>query len=155
MAAVAALALGIGANTAVFSLMDAVVLRPLPYPHSERLMSVGPTEHGHAMVATSWPMFSDWQEQSRIFESLAGYMAGSANLTGGDPVRVNAAHITPEMFAVLGTAPLVGALEAPARTAVVSYGFWMRRFGGDRAALGRTLILDGEAYTLAGVLLEG
>jgi putative ABC transport system permease protein len=154
-AAVAALALGIGANTAVFSLMDAVVLRPLPYPHPERLMSAGPTEHGHAMVATSWPMFRDWQEQSRIFESLAGYMAGSANLTGGDPVRVNAAHITPEMFAVLGTAPLVGALEAPARTAVVSYGFWMRRFGGDRAALGRTLILDGEAYTLAGVLLEG
>jgi putative ABC transport system permease protein len=77
-AAVAALALGIGANTAVFSLMDAVVLRPLPYPHPERLMSVDPTEHGHAMVATSWPMFRDWQEQSRIFESLAGYMAGSA-----------------------------------------------------------------------------
>ena len=152
VAAVAALALGIGANTAVFSLMDAVVLRPLPYPHPERLMSVDPTEHGRAMVATSWPMFRDWREQSRIFESLAGYMAGSANLTGGDPVQVNAAHITPEMFAVLGTAPLVGALEAPARTAVASYGFWMRRFGGDRAALGRTLILDGEAYTLAGVL---
>ena len=79
MAAVAALALGIGANTAVFSLMDAVVLRPLPYPHPERLMSVDLTEHGHAMVATSWPMFRDWQERSRILKSLAGYMAGSAN----------------------------------------------------------------------------
>ena len=155
-AAVAALALGIGANTAVFSLMDAVVLQPLPYPHPERLTSVDPTERGHAMVSTSWPMFHDWQEQNRVFEGLAGYMDDSANLTGvGEPVRVNAARITPEMFAVLGSAPLAGALDASARTAVVSYGFWMRRFGGDRAALGRTLILDGHAYTLAGVLPRG
>jgi putative ABC transport system permease protein len=151
-AALAALALGIGANTAIFSLMDAVVLRPLPYPHPDRLMSVAATEKGGAMNNTAWPMFCDWQEQTRVFERLAAYTGGSANLTGGEPLRVNAAHVSPEMFSVLGSSPLAGALDATAQTAVLSYGFWMRRFGGDRQALGRTLILDGQPYSLAGVL---
>src|ERR1035438_2606475 len=151
-AALAALALGIGANTAIFSLMDAVVLRPLPYPHPDRLMSVYATEKGRGMN-TSWPMFRDWQEQSRVFERLAVYAGDSASLTGsGEPLRVNAARVSPEMFSVLGVSPLVGALDSITRTAVLSYGFWMQRFGGDRQALGRTLILDGQPYTLAGVL---
>ena len=152
MAALAALALGIGANTAIFSLMDAVVLRPLPYPQAGRLMSVSVTEKGRAMN-TSWPTFRDWQEQTRVFERLAAYTGGSASLTGsGEPIRVNAAQVSPEMFSVLGSSPLVGALDSSAQTAVISYGFWMRRFGGEREALGRTLILDGEPYSLAGVL---
>jgi putative ABC transport system permease protein len=151
-AALAALALGIGANTAIFSLMDAVVLRPLPYPHPDRLMSVYATEKGRGMN-TSWPMFRDWQEQSRVFERLAVYAGDSASLTGsGEPLRVNAARVSPEMFSVLGVSPLVGALDSTTRTAVLSYGFWMQRFGGDRQALGRTLILDGQPYALAGVL---
>ena len=153
-AAVAALALGIGANTAIFSLMDAVVLRPLPYPHPDRLMSVYATEKGLGMN-TSWPMFHDWQEQTRVFERLAAYAPGSASLTGGgEPLRVNTARVSPEMFAVLGSAPLVGHLDSTAQTVVAGYGFWMRRFGGDRQALGRTLILDGRPYALAGVLPE-
>ena len=152
VAALAALALGIGANTAIFSLMDAVVLRPLPYPQAGRLMSVSVTEKGRAMN-TSWPTFRDWQEQTRVFERLAAYTGGSASLTGsGEPIRVNAAQVSPEMFSVLGSSPLVGALDSSAQTAVISYGFWMRRFGGEREALGRTLILDGEPYSLAGVL---
>jgi putative ABC transport system permease protein len=151
-AALAALALGIGANTAIFSLMDAVVLRPLPYPHPDRLMSVYATEKGRGMN-TSWPMFRDWQEQSRVFERLAVYAGDSASLTGsGEPLRVRAAGVSPEMFSMLGVSPLVGALDSRAQTAVLSYGFWMQRFGGDRQALGRTLILDGQPYALAGVL---
>jgi len=152
VAALAALALGIGANTAIFSLMDAVVLRPLPYPHPDRLMSVDATEKRRGMN-TSWPMFRDWQEQTAVFERLAAYAGDSASLTGGsDPLRVNAARVSPEMFSVLGISPLVGALDSRAQTAVLSYGFWMQRFGGDRQALGRTLILDGQPYLLAGVL---
>src|SRR5579872_7095770 len=110
-AAVAALALGIGANTIVFSLMDAVLLRPLPYPHSERLVSVNPTEGGRAMTSASWPLFRDWRQQNRVFDTLAAYTAGSANLTGtDDPLQVATARVTPEMFGALGTAPLAGRL---------------------------------------------
>jgi predicted permease len=151
-AALAALALGIGTNTAIFSLMDAVVLRPLPYPHPDRLMSVYATDKGRANN-TSWPMFRDWQEQTRVFERLAAYNDDSANLTGsGEPLRVRAAGISPETFSMLGISPLVGALDSRTQTVALSYGFWMQRFGGDRQALGRTLILDGQPYTLAGVL---
>jgi putative ABC transport system permease protein len=151
-AALAALALGIGANTAIFSLMDAVVLRPLPYPHPDRLMSVDATAQGRANN-TSWPMFRDWQEQTRVFERLAAYADDSATLTGGgEPLRVRATGVSPEMFSMLGISPLVGALDPRAQTAVLSYGFWMQRFGGDRQSLGRTLILDGKPYALAGVL---
>jgi len=151
-AALAALALGIGANTAIFSLMDAVVFRPLPYPDPDRLMTVNAAEQGRAMN-TSWPMFHDWQEQSRAFERLAAYTGDAVNLTGGnDPVRLNAATVTPEMFSVLGSSPLAGDLDAREQTAAISYGFWMRRFGGDRRALGSTLILNGKPYSLAGVL---
>ena len=101
---------------------------------------------------TSWPMFRDWQEQTRVFERLAAYVGDSASLTGGDPLRVNAARVSPEMFPVLGVSPLAGTLDSTAQNAVLSFGFWMRRFGGDRQALGRTLILDGQRYSLAGVL---
>jgi len=151
-AALVALALGIGANTVIFSLMDAVVFRPLPYPQPERLMTVAATERGRGMN-TSWAMFQDWQTQTREFEHLAAYTGGSPILTGaGEPVRVDAAYITAEMFAVLGTSPLVGTLDSTTQTAVISYGFWTRRFGGDHKVLGQTLILDGKPYFLAGVL---
>jgi len=152
-AALAALALGIGANTAIFSLMDAVVLRPLPYPHPDRLMSVYATDNKGRGNNTSWPMFRDWQEQTRAFERIAAYSDDSASLTGGgEPLRVDAFRVSPEMFSMLGISPLVGALDPKVQTVVLSYGFWMQRFGGDRQALGRTLILDGQPYTLAGVL---
>jgi putative ABC transport system permease protein len=153
-AALVALALGIGANTAIFSLMDAVVLRPLPYPHPDRLMSVDATDQGRANNS-SWPMFRDWQEQTRVFESLAAYRNDSASLTGGEPLRVRAAGVSPAMFSMLGVSPLVGALAPNGQNAVLSYGFWMQRFGGDRQSLGRTLILDGQPYALAGVLPKG
>jgi putative ABC transport system permease protein len=151
-AALMALSLGIGATTSIFSLMDAVVLRPLPYPHPDRLMSVNATENGQAMN-TAWPMFHDWQQQSHVFERLAAYRSGSANLTGsGEPMRLNATHVSPELFSVLGSAPLIGSLDSTPETVVLSFGFWMRRFGGDRLALRRTLILDGRPFTPSGVL---
>ena len=151
-AALAALALGIGASTVIFSLMDAVVFRPLPYPQPDRLMTVAATERGRSMN-TSWPMFRDWQTQTRTFERLAAYTGGSATLTGaGEPVRLDAANVTPEMFVVLGISPMVGTLDSTTQTAVISYGFWARRFGGDHRVLGQTLILGGKPYSLAGVL---
>lgn len=154
-AALAALALGIGVNTAIFSLMDAVLLRPLPYPDPERLMSLASTEKGRAMN-TSWPTFRDWQEQTRAFETLAAYSGGSASFTGnGDPSTLSTAHVTPEMFHLLGVSPVTGALPSSATAAILSHGFWMRRFAGDREAIGRTIILDGHPYALAGVLPDG
>jgi predicted permease len=151
-AALAALAFGIGANTAIFSLMDAVLFRPLPYPQPDRLMSLAATDRRGAMN-TSWPVFHDWEEQTRVFEHLAAYSPDSANLTGtGEPQRIGLVRITPEMFAVLGTWPWAGGLDAGNGTAVLSHGFWMRRFGGDRRTIGQTLLLDGIAYTAAGVL---
>jgi putative ABC transport system permease protein len=154
-AALAALALGIGANTAIFSLMEAVLLRPLPYPQPDRLMSLAATDRRGAMN-TSWPVFQDWQEQSRLFERMAAYAGGSANLTGaGEPERVGVVRVTPDMFAVIGASPWVGGLDGGVHTAVLSHGFWMRRFGGDRRSVGQALLLDGAPYTVSGVLPPG
>ena len=133
--------------------MDAVVLRPLPYPHPDRLMSVYATDRKGRANNTSWPMFRDWQDQTRVFERLAAYTDESASLTGGgEPLRVNATRVSPEMFSMLGISPSIGTLDSRAQNVVLSYGFWMRRFGGERQALGRTLVLDGQPYALAGVL---
>jgi len=98
-------------------------------------------------------MFRDWQEQTRVFEALAAYTDDSASLTGGgEPLRVRATGVSQAMFSMLGVSPLAGALEPNRQNAVLAYGFWMQRFGGDRQAVGRTLILDGKPYVLAGVL---
>jgi hypothetical protein len=103
--AVITLALGIGANTAVFSLLDAVLLRPLPYSHPNRLFQLFPTEAGgYAMVASSYPDFEDWKEQSRTFQEMAAYQQEDLNLTGTSyPERLRALSSTPGLFALLGT----------------------------------------------------
>ncbi len=156
--AVLTLALGIGGNVAVFSLLDAVMLRPLPYSHPERLYMFFPYEKTpqHAMVASSYPDLQDWHEQSRAFEAMAGYRFESFNLTGTtDPERLDGLYSTPGLFALLGIPPLLGREFSPTddpHVVLLSYELWRRRFGGDAGIIGKPIHLEGLAYTVLGVL---
>jgi putative ABC transport system permease protein len=155
------LALGIGANAALFSVVHAVLLRPLPYRQPERLVQIWETfEHGRGTGTVSFPNFRDWQQGVHAFESLAAYGRGSVNLQGaGDPERLSAIDATAGLFPELGVQPLLGRTFQPdedasqaARVAVISEGLWRRRFGADPAVIGRSLTLDGQPTTVIGVM---
>ena len=156
--AIITLALGIGGNVAVFSLLDAVMLRPLPYSHPDRLYMCFPYERNpqRAMVASSYPDFQDWHAQSHAFEAMAGYRDGSFNLTGTtDPERLYGLYSTPGLFALLGTPPLLGREFSPTddpHVVLLSYELWRRRFAGDAGIIGKPIHLEGMAYTVLGVL---
>ncbi|HMD95808.1 MAG TPA: ABC transporter permease [Terriglobia bacterium] len=156
--AIITLALGIGGNVAVFSLLDTVMLRPLPYSHPERLYMFFPVDaqYHHGQVASSYPNFQDWREQSHAFEAMAGYHEESFNLTGTtEPERLNGLSSTPGLFALLGIPPLLGREFSPhddPHVALLSYELWHRRFGGDAGIIGNSIYLEGRAYTVLGVL---
>ena len=154
--AVLTLALGIGANTAVFSLLDAVLLRPLPYSHSDRLFQLFPMQAGHAMVSTSYPDFEDWKEQRRAFQEMAAYKQDDLNLTGtSSPERLRALFSTPGLFGLLGTHLALGREFGPddgRHVALLSYGLWQRRYAGDPEIVGKSIYLDDTACTVLGVL---
>jgi putative ABC transport system permease protein len=156
------LALGIGANTAIFSAVNAVLLRPLPYRAPERLVMI---EHhypslGDLHAPVSAPGFRDYQEKARSFESVAVEGGWAANLTGvGEPVRVPAARVAGRFFLTLGVPALIGRTIQPGEDSagrgsvvVLSYGIWQRLFGGERSVLGRTLTLNGESFQVVGVM---
>lgn len=158
------LALGLGAATALFSVVSTLLLRPLPYPQPERLVRVYelfPLPGGEpGQGSVSLPNLEDWRAGSTSFEHLAAYSLGNRNLqSGGQPERLATAEVSPGTFATLGVAPLHGrgfraeedALGAPP-VAVLSHGLWQRRFGGDRGVLGTTVTLDGAAHTVVGVM---
>ena len=156
------LALGIGANTAIFTVVDAALLRGLPYKNPERLMQVWeniPQEKSHQREA-SYPDFIDWKTNNRTFESMAGFGQAGLILNGSDSSDMIAgARVSAEFFHVLGVEPLLGRTMAgdddqPSadRVVVVSHGAWERRFGADRNLVGRSINLSGSAYTVAGVL---
>ncbi|HEX8559122.1 MAG TPA: ABC transporter permease [Pyrinomonadaceae bacterium] len=160
--AVAALALGIGANTAIFSVVKAVLLNPLPYPQAERLVWVRESNPAADIPdePASAPNFNDWRAQGRSFEGLAAFANSAVTLTDGDdePERLPAVSTSANFFEVLGVAPAVGRGFMPEeeaagrnRVAVISHGLWQRRFGASRQALGQTLTLNGAAYTVVGV----
>jgi len=164
-AAILVLALGIGANTAIFSVVNAVLLRPLPYPDAGRLTfvwHVPPPDSfpGMTQFAVSPANFLDWQRQSRGFERMALMQFRSFNITGqAGPETLRAAGVSPGFFDVLGVQPILGrALRAEEevrgrnRVVVLSERLWTRRFGADRGVLGRKLSLDGEPYTVVGVM---
>ena len=162
--AVLTLALGIGANTAIFTVVNAVLLRPLAYPDSERLMMLwtyNPRQGFDKDVAT-YPNFDDWRKASQTFERISGYTGPSFALTGlGDPAQIRGAAVTHEFFETMGVRPVHGrtftaADGAPGagQTAVVSHGFWLNRLGGDRAVTGRKITLNGAAYEVIGVMPE-
>jgi predicted permease len=164
-AAVLVLALGIGANTAIFSLVNAVLLRPLPLPEPERLMLVW-----HVPPAKSFPgvtrfsvsaaNFLDWREQNHSFTGMAALGRPSMNLTGGtQPESLTAGAVTGDFFSVAGVSPTIGRVfgeeeDHPGheKVVVLSYAFWQGHFGSNKNAMGQRLTLDGEPYTVIGVM---
>jgi putative ABC transport system permease protein len=158
--AVLTLTLGIGANAAIFSSMDAVVLRPLAVPDLHRVMSLFEQQDRGANDRTTLANFVDWSRQSTAFENLAAYSYTEMNLTGaGDPTRIDAVRASANFFAVMQTKPLLGRVLSagecqPGRdgVAVLNYGFWQRRFGSDPKIEGRKIELDQRVYTVIGVM---
>lgn len=162
-AALITLALGIGANTAIFSIVYGVLVRPLPYRDADRVIRVW-EEHpgGSAVVRASLlsnRTFYSWRESPEVIDHLAAFNRTAYTLTGaGDPVRVAAGLVSPVLFELLGAAPAAGRLLAEedaaadqASVVVLSHAFWRERFGADRSAVGRTLTLDGRSLTIVGV----
>ena len=162
--AVLTLALGIGANTAIFSLINAALLRALPFPESDRLAVVWADNPGLKLGMTQIPPANSdiaaWREQSQSFARLAAFTPRTADLAdGGDPERVGAAGVTAGFFETLGVTPLLGRTlapdeEAPGRppVALISHGLWQRRFGGDPALLGKGVSINGDKHTVIGIL---
>lgn len=158
--AVATLALGIGSNTAVFSVVRAVLLKSLPYPDPQRLVALSEYQLHNGGQSVSWMDFREWQAQAQAFDGIAVYRPHHLVLTGLDkPDVLRAGEVTSGFFPLLGTQTVLGRTFSPdddkanaAPTTVLSYSFWRTRLGGDPAALGRVLKLDGDAYTIIGVL---
>ncbi|HZE89330.1 MAG TPA: ABC transporter permease, partial [Verrucomicrobiae bacterium] len=163
--AVITLALGVGANTAMFSVIDAVLLRPLPYAEPDRLVYLNTTsEAAHASLwPISWPNFEDVRQQDGALEMTGATRNVSLNLAEGDATeRIEGARVSPNLLRLLGLAPEIGrdfldaegSPGAPA-TAILTHGFWQRRFGGDPRIVGRTVGLDGTRCTIVGILPVG
>ena len=164
--AVATLALGIGANTVIFSVVNAVLLRALPFSEPGRLVTLWERnpEQGYEENAVSPPNFVEWRQQSRAFERLSAFtFDASLNLSGGErPEPVHATRVTADLFATLGVEPLLGRAflpeeEQPGRDAVaiLGYGLWTRQFGADPGIVGRAVLADGRSVTVVGVMPRG
>src|SRR5512134_2702816 len=146
------LALGIGANTAIFTVVQGVILRPLPYPDPDRLMMVWTSNprQGFDKDVGTYPNFEDWRRQSRSFERMSAYFGASMTLTGsGDPAQLRGARVTPEFFETFGVAPSRGGGFRAAHgqaggelVVVLAHRLWVRRFGADPAIIGRTIVLN-------------
>ena len=160
--AVLTLALGIGANTAIFSVVNGVLLRPLPFRDPSRLVLVA-EKSPFPTVSTSYQNFVDWRDQSRSFESMEATRSATITLTGaGEPERLNAQFATAGLFPMLGIGAHLGRAflpeeDRPNGTPVVllSYGLWQRRFGGSQEIIGKPINLDSRPYTVVGVLPAG
>ncbi|MFL6428529.1 MAG: ABC transporter permease [Acidobacteriaceae bacterium] len=162
IAAIVTLALGIGATTAIFSLVNAVLLKPLPYPEADRLMSIAQEDHetgAAAREALSYPDYFDWRARNRTLSGLACYTGANLTLTGmGEAQQLGGQVVSANFFQVLGVAPMLGRdfrwdeERAGNRAVMLSYGLWQSRFGGERSVVGREVMLDGEPYTVAGVM---
>ncbi|MFL6213550.1 MAG: ABC transporter permease [Blastocatellia bacterium] len=159
---VLALALGIGANTAIFSVVNAVLLRPLPYKDAERLVWIWETnpKNDIAQESASPPNYNDWKAQNQSFEEMGAFVNTRMTLTGsGEPERYNAAYVTTGFFEVLGVPPQIGRTFTPdedkpnsANVIVLSYGLWQRRFGGDPGIIGNAITINGRPFTVVGIM---
>src|SRR6266550_2532737 len=158
-----ALALGIGANTAIFSVVDTVLLRPLPYEESDRLVFLNETSKVMDEISISYPDFTDWRKQNQVFEKIGVYNRDSYNLTGyGDAERILTAQMSADLFSALRVNAAMGRVftneeDKPGGTPVVllSYGLWQRRFGGQSSILNQVLTFNGKSYTVIGVMPQG
>src|SRR5262245_14925211 len=165
LTAIAALALGIGSNTAIFSVVNKVLLEPLPYPHAERLvqlMSASPLGDQHV---ASIPKYLVWRDYTTVYEYIAAYDAGgpSINLTESDPPEsLRAARVSADYFSLFGAQVAAGRTftakeDSPRgpRVVVISDGLWRRRFGGRLSILDRTVSLENQSYRVIGILEPG
>ena len=163
--AVLALALGIGANTAIFSVVDAVLFRPLPFDHPDRLVAVWEhdltkgDDHDSVMAAN----YLDWRNRNQVFEEMSAHAGGSVNLTGlAEPERIRAARVSAGLFPLLGVQPEIGRVFLPdedqpghQRVVVISNHLWKSRFGGDAEVIGQSITLNNQDYAVVGVMRAG
>jgi len=158
-----ALALGIGANTAIFSVVNAVLLRPLPFPDSDKLMMVWDTvpSRGQKRGSASYPNFADWRSQNQVFENLASFHNADFIMTGrGESARLQGAVVSADLFTMLRATPVLGRAFLPAednpsengRVVILSQELFQKRFNSDAGVLNHSMILDGRNYTIIGVM---
>jgi len=159
--AILTLALGIGANSAVFSVLNAALLRPLPFPDSRRVGVLLVSEnHAAAEWAAAYPDFEDWRGQSQVLDGLSAFAPQSVNFTGRDePTRIRGGFVSANFLAMVGVQPSFGRafnagddVPGAARVVVINYGFWQGLLGGDPQILGKPLTLNGESFTVVGVM---
>jgi putative ABC transport system permease protein len=162
--AVVTLALGIGANTAIFSVVNELLLRPLHYRDAERIVTVWEvTPEGRHQNSTSRANYRSWRDQNKSFQYMAAFSDQRLNLTGtGDPEELSVQFVTPDFFKILGVDPLLGRTFLPeddkaeqSPVAVLGYGLWQRRFGGQASLVGEPITLNGLKYTVIGVMPQG
>ena len=154
------LSLGIGANTAIFSLVYALILRPLPYPEPERLVMLSERGSAGGRAYIAYPNFGDWRERAQSFEGMASIRNQSFNLTGVDsPAQLRGRTVSWNFFQLLGVQPQLGRMfveeddrYGAARTVLISPGLWQERFGGEASVIGRKITLNGDPYEVIGVL---
>jgi putative ABC transport system permease protein len=162
LVAVVALALGVGANSAIFSVVNSLLLRPLPFEQPEGLVQVWETipQRGRLEVPASFPNFADWRDQSQAFEQTVAYSGWSFNLTGSaEPERIRSAIVSPAFFSTLGIKPILGRTLLPGEdqpgqdlSVVISRRLWQRRFNSDPAVVGQAVELNGKSFTVVGVV---
>ncbi len=160
LTAILVLALGVGANTAAFSVTDFVLIRPLPFAEPDRLLKLWQRQPGYSRMELSPPNYRDWKRMSQSFQGIGAFWDVSVNLVGqGEPERLDAASVTADLFPLLGVHPLLGRLftaeedrEGAAGTLLLSHQLWRTLFGGDASVIGRWVNLDNEPYTVIGVM---
>ena len=163
LVAVITLALGIGANTAIFSVVNAVQLKPLPFPEPDNLVVLSETSKEVPEMAVAFPDYLDWRGRQTTFEFMAARMPAGGIITGdGDPERVIGQWVTASFFPTLGVKPEAGRFFTDAedqpgaeRVMVISYGLWQRHFGGDPEVIGKPVLYNSESWTLIGVMPRG
>lgn len=162
LAAIATLALGVGATTAVFSVFSTAILEPLPYPNADRLAAIS-QRRGEQEISVSWPDLMDLRARTTTFAQLAAFRGRSFNITGeGTPERLRGQMVTAELFGMLGVRPLLGRAFRADEDAVnaapvvaIGYRLWQQRFAGNPAVLGRSVTLSGQPYTIVAVMPDG
>jgi putative ABC transport system permease protein len=161
--AVSTLALGIGANTAIFSIVNAVLLRPLPYAEPDQIVTVSYYQPMLGYNAIHRGDFLAWRDRTTVFDRVAAYAKKTADLRGsGEPERLDVALVSADMFSTLGVRPALGRVFTPdedkaggAPAVILSYSLWQRRFGGDRQVIGRPITLDNKSYAIVGIMPSG
>ena len=163
VAAIAALTLGIGANTAIFSVVNSVLLKPAPFPHPDRLVLFENTSPQGSGPGASPTKFQHWREQTGIVQDVAAFRTGVVNLTGGGfPEQLQSAQVSADFFKLFGAVPALGRTFTPQedlpqadKAVVLANGFWTRRFAADPGIIGKTVLLGGEPHVVVGVLAPG